>query len=623
MGRASTTKASRRVPATPPPAQSTEGPRSWQSPHVLWLALAFVAAFALFASLARIRSSNALLMSFVGATIVLLIWWAVLKVRAQGRSLRVDFVVRPEHYMQLFAQLAIYVYWGIYWEPIRDAAWLLAAQIVFAYAFDLLLSWSRRDTAALTFGPFPVVFSINLFLRFRDEYFALQFVLVAVAFLAKELIRWHKEGRRVHIFNPSSFALAIFSIVLLLTRTTDVTWGVDIATKLFRPPHIYLFLFLISLPAQFRFGITTMSLSAIVTTYVIGLVYFGITGTYFFVDSYIPVAVFLGMLLLVTDPATAPRTELGRVIFGSLYGGSTVLLYWILGALGMPTFYDKLLQIPLLNLSIQALDRVARSPWMEWLDPARIGASFKPARRRLAYTSLWVVIFTGMSFAQGVGDHHPGHNLKFWQQACDQNRHDACRVETGVLAAYCSDGSAWSCNELGIMRFQRRGGSPDQAKDAFKQACQLGFTMGCSNATRVGRAEGAPRSAPPTLADFALVLREGKGALPDQTPLELLTRACNHDWMVGCHQLAELYLDGTGTPQNKPMAASMFGKACAGGIAGACSDVGYMYKIGDGIDRDQNRALSYLKKACDLGMTQACRWLREEQASITPTATRS
>ena len=77
----------------------------------------------------------------------------------------------------------------------------------------MLLTWSRRETYTLTFVPFPIVFSINLFLRFRDDYFALQFVLVAVAFLAKELIRWQKEGRRVHIFNPSSFALAIFSIL--------------------------------------------------------------------------------------------------------------------------------------------------------------------------------------------------------------------------------------------------------------------------------------------------------------------------------------------------------------------------------------------------------------------------
>jgi hypothetical protein len=602
------------------PGTLTDVPRSWQSFHVLWLALA---AFALFAFLPRIRSTNGLLMSFVGASVVLLTWWAVLTLRARGRSLMVHVVVRPEHYMQLFAQLAIYVYWSFYWDPIREAAWLIAAQVAFAYAFDMLLTWSRRDTYALTFVPFPIVFSINLFLRFRDGYFAWQFVLVAIAFLAKEFIRWQKEGRSVHIFNPSSFALAIVSLVLLATGTTNLTWGEGIATLLFLPPKIYLFLFLISLPAQFRFGITTMSLSAIVTTYVIGLAYFGVTGTYFFVDSYIPVAVFLGMLLLVTDPATAPRTEFGRVMFGALYGVSTVLLYWLLGVVGAPTFYDKLLQIPLLNLSVQMLDRVARSPRMAWLDPARLGASLKPVRRRLAYTSLWVVIFTGMSFAQSVGDHHPGHNLKFWQQACDHNLRNACRVETSVLTRYCDDGSSWSCNELGLLRFERRGGSPDQAKDAFTQACRLALPIGCSNASRVGHAEGAPKSSPPTVADFTLLLSEGKGALPDRTPFELLTRACNQDWMVGCHYLGELYLDGSGTAQNKSMAASVFGKACTGSVAAACSDLGYMYKVGDGIDRDQTRALTYLKKACDLGMTQACRWLREEQASVTPASTRS
>jgi TPR repeat protein len=130
-------------------------------------------------------------------------------------------------------------------------------------------------------------------------------------------------------------------------------------------------------------------------------------------------------------------------------------------------------------------------------------------------------------------------------------------------------------------------------------------------------------SAPPALIDFAFVLQEGKGPLPDRTPLELLTRACNKDWMTGCYYLGELYLDGTGTAPDKAMAASVFGKACAGSVAGACSDLGYMYKVGDGINRDQTQALAYLKKACDLGMAQACRWLREEQASVTPASNRS
>ena len=57
-----------------------------------------------------------------------------------------------------------------------------------------------------------MIFSINLFLWFKPDWFYLQFLMVAVGFAAKELIRWDKDGRRVHIFNPSSFPLAVFSL---------------------------------------------------------------------------------------------------------------------------------------------------------------------------------------------------------------------------------------------------------------------------------------------------------------------------------------------------------------------------------------------------------------------------
>ena len=106
-----------------------------------------------------------------------------------------------------------------------DAAPLIAAQLVFAYAFDALLAWSRRDIYTFGFGPFPIIFSTNLFLWFKPDWFYLQFLLVAVGFAAKELIRWNKDGRRVHIFNPSSFTLAVFSLGLLVTGTHATSRG--------------------------------------------------------------------------------------------------------------------------------------------------------------------------------------------------------------------------------------------------------------------------------------------------------------------------------------------------------------------------------------------------------------
>ena len=66
-------------------------------------------------------------------------------------------------------------------------------------------------------------------------------------------------------------------------------------------------------------------------------------------------------------------------MFGVLYGLSTVALYALLGRAGVPTFYDKLLQVPVLNLSIQLLDRVARSRWLRAFDPAALGRAPCPA----------------------------------------------------------------------------------------------------------------------------------------------------------------------------------------------------------------------------------------------------
>src|SRR5947208_11952293 len=117
------------------------------------------------------------------------------------------------------------------------------------------------------------------------------------------------------------------------------------------------------------------------------------------------------MHLLFTDPATSPRTELGRIIYGALYGLSAVGLYELLGRAGMPTFYDKLLQVPLLNLSAKAIDQIAGKAFT-------LGRSLSPRQRNLAYMSIWAVAFAGMSVTQGVGDDHPGQWIPFWRRAC-------------------------------------------------------------------------------------------------------------------------------------------------------------------------------------------------------------
>ena len=480
--------------------------------------------------------------TLLAAATVILTWNALLVARARhrNRALTMEVVLRKQHYLQACAQGSVLLYWGWHWQPVYDHAPLIVAQLLFAYAFDILLNWSRRSTYTLGFGPFPVIFSINLFLWFRPDWFYFQFVMVAVGFAAKDLIRWKREGRLVHIFNPSSFPLAVVALALILTGTSDITRGEDIAITQFYPPHMYLMLFLIGLPGQFFFGVTSMTMSAVLATYLFGLAYFAVTGTYFFFDSYIPIAVFLGMHLLFTDPSTSPRTELGRVIFGVLYGLSSAALYSLLGAAGVPAFYDKLLQVPILNLSVRWLDRVARWRPLAVVDPARLGRSLVPRQRHLAYMSVWAIVFATMSAVQGVGDDHRGQWLPFWEEACREGEPRACAYLANLESILCSAGSGWACNEAAILRDERtpsRAGSPaDEAQTtaSFERGCKLGFVPACRNAGRMASDTRTFERAPPTLTDYPIVLRGGKGPITDRTPSALMARACKQGWADTC-----------------------------------------------------------------------------------------
>ena len=473
----------------------------------LAIPLAFALGLAAFTLIDSVRHHPVLLWTFVIAATMLLAWNAALLMSAvrSGRTLSVEVVLRKQHYLQACAQGSVLLYWGWYWREVYDWAYLIAGQLLFAYAFDMLLSWSRRDDYTLGFGPFPVIFSINLFLWFRPDWFYMQFLLVALGFAAKELIRWDKDGRRAHIFNPSSFPLAVFSIALLVTGRSDMTWGQEIASTQFYPPHMYLMLFLIGLPGQYLFGVTTMTMSAVVTTYLFGLLYYAATGVYFFYDSYIPIAVFLGMHLLFTDPSTSPRTELGRLIFGALYGLSTVALYALLGHMGVPTFYDKLLQVPILNLSIKLIDRAARSTWLRRYDPGAIARSLQPRQRHLAYMSVWAAVFAVMSAVQGVGDEHPGQWLPFWQQACAAGRPYACSYYERIILDDCDRGSGWACSELSVLQTRSESDHPR-----------------------------AQASAPPALEDYPIVLRGSKGPIRDVSGAGLAALACREGWPGTC-----------------------------------------------------------------------------------------
>ena len=220
-----------RVSAAQP---SAEPPRTGPAAHTgaRALALPIACALALLAFGFLVPRRPPLFWTFTGAAAGLLAWTAAVYVAARraGRTLALEVVLRRQHWVQACAQGAILLYWGWHVRFVYAFLPLILAQLIFAYAIESLLTWSRRDTHALGFGPFPIIFSINLFLWFMPEWFYWQFAMILVGYAAKEFIRWNRDGRSAHIFNPSSFPLGLASALLILTAASDITLGTAIAT---------------------------------------------------------------------------------------------------------------------------------------------------------------------------------------------------------------------------------------------------------------------------------------------------------------------------------------------------------------------------------------------------------
>ncbi len=589
--------------------------------RALGLPLCLASLLFAFAWLPSARRDPALVWSFWSAGAALLVWTAALLAAAlrRGRSLTLEVVPRSQHYVQACAQLSVFAYWGWYWRQVYDSADLIAAQLVFAYAFESLLVWSRRDSHTLGFGPFPIVLSINLFLWFKPEWFFLQFLLVALGFAAKELIRWSKDGRRVHVFNPSALPLSLFSVVLLLTGSTHVTWGQEIADTQLYPPYIYMWIFLAGLPGQLLFGVTLMTMSAVATTYALILLH-AAAGTGFVFGTYIPIATFLGMHLLFTDPSTSPRSDLGRIAFGVLYGASVVATYAFLEHVGAHSFYDKLLVVPILNTTIQAIDRAVGSPALRRFDPTRLLAAWAPRRRYLAYVSVWALVFAvvqGQTRAdQDLARHNRlgfaslfegrvGEALSHFREAAE--RGDAVgQSNLGVLYA---TGEGVAKDDAEAVRWYRRGA--DQNYDAAQlnlagmYARGEGVVQDVAEAARWYRRAAEQGNAH---AQFALgaLYTAGQGVLQDDAEAARWYRkAAEQGHAAAQSDLGVLHATGRGVPQDDAEAARWCRKAAEQGHAEAQFNLGLLHAMGRGVPQDDAEAARWYRKAAEQGNADA------------------
>jgi TPR repeat protein len=569
----------------------------------LSLALGFNLALACFAFLPQVNANPRLMWSVLGAAGILLLFLIFLwrSVVRTGRVLFYEFVARPVHYVQFTMHSCIYAYWGWYWREVYHQIPLIFAQLLFVYVLDMLVCWSRRDKWILGFGPFPIVLSTNLFLWFKPDWFFLQFLMVATGVLCKEFITWIREGRRVHIFNPSAIALFIFSLGLIVTHSTAISWGEEIAVSFNSPPHIYMEIFILGLVVQALFSVTLVTLSAAAALYALNVAYTGSTGLYYFIDTNIPAAVFLGLHLLVTDPATSPRKSFGKVVFGAMYGAAVFGLYWLLGWLGVPTFYDKLLCVPPLNLTVRALDR-----WSVALAARFRMPTWKPKLANYAHMAIWICLFAVMMKTGFLGYTHPGANLEFWRNACAEGRKAACKSWVRLVNISCYHGSGTACMLLGTASNEGRmiPRDPAEAGKDFAHACELGVSNGCANlVSMVQESRGDFFQAACDRGDgescFLLgsLYYAGSGLPRDVSrAFALFQRSCSTGWWRGCGGLGECYRAGSGTPVDNALAIENFDKACRNGIAPSCFSAASMYRALSNEAEAQTR----LRQGCEI-----------------------
>jgi hypothetical protein len=603
----------------------------------LWLPALLTPVFAAFTLLPRVSANPNLKASFLAAAGFLLaglcaLWWSVVRT---GRTLTYEFVPRRVHWVQMIMHSCVFAYWGWYWSEVYHEIPLIAAQVFFLYVLDMLVCWSRRDHWILGFGPIPIVFSMNLFLWFRDDWFYLQFVMVAIIVFGKEFLRWKRDGHRTHIFNPSAFALFLTSIVLISTRTTPITWGTQISATFNSPPNIYIEIFLLGLIVQSLFSVPLVTLSAAAMLFVLNVVYTGSTGMYHFIDTNIHPAVFLGLHLLVTDPATSPRKNFGKAIFGAAYGAGVFGLYGLLGSMGAPQFYDKLLCVPVLNLTVRALDRasIALSAWLarrRWvtegkLRPLQALSAWTPQQANFGFMGIWVAFF-GFMFGTGfVGGKHPGSDPAFWEKACNAGRTKACQIEARTLDVQCQNNSARGCFTLGTLLSGGKGlpRDPIGAARSFMHACDIGLPDACNSVVNLVKTDGDVVLLQPCgRGDGASCFMLGSLYYGNQGAgrnleyaANLFQQSCTAGFTRGCGQLGESYLFGEGVPKDIVKARRILENACDAGYAPGCFNVGIMYRQGIATPKNEPLAQARFRQGCDGGYRNACEALGPTPAS--------
>jgi len=225
----------------------------------------------------------------------------------------------------------------------------------------MLLGRLRTGAMVLSVGAIPVVLSATLFTNYPIERSGWMALVVGLAIASK----WGLRRADGHIFNPSAFGLSVLALLTLL-GVTDVE---DVAHQFHSAPMMAELVLLLALIPQLRVPIVLGSLGAAAPI----VVWFLLGALVRLLAPWVPAPpsltwspVLLVVVLLLTDPATAPKNPGGRLLFGACVGLGMTALSIVMLAAGISDFWSKVLALPIVGPMVPWLTRQGERLERRW-----------------------------------------------------------------------------------------------------------------------------------------------------------------------------------------------------------------------------------------------------------------
>jgi len=267
----------------------------------------------------------------------------------------VSWNLRLPHLLPAAIQVILFAYWSLYWPAVAVHAPSIALQIAMGFAADAAFSFARFGSWRIGAAPLPIVLSTNLFAWFNPAGIVIS---ILAAFASKALIR---RGE-IHVLNPSAIGLSVGGVIALVAP--DLVHFAGVFHTMNLAPNMAELIIVLALVPQARFRILPVSIGA-----VLGL---GAADN----PAVLRPAMLLAVAVLATDPATIPRSDAGKLLFGGFLGLTIPLTSLVLRHSGQIDDFAKVLPIPVANWL---------GPWFDLLG----GKAVSRAKPALASVARW------------------------------------------------------------------------------------------------------------------------------------------------------------------------------------------------------------------------------------------